>query len=1037
MTGFSEGSSFVRYARRGLLAASASSALALAVATPAAAQDNTPNSPPAADDGTPIIVTGLRASLQRNLDEKRAASGVVDVISAEDIGKFPDSNVASAMQRLPGVSIQRSGARGEATGVSIRGFGGGFVDTLYDGRHISTATGGRGVDFTTVGADFVGQLSVLKTPDVELSTSAIGGTINVEFPKPFDRPGLHVAATASGSWQSRNGNVEPTGGALFSDTFANDTIGILADVAYTRHDTDSNHVFIPGWIGAHFFPCQANAACATSDFVRNKQTVLGWFPQQQGIEQTYNKDERIDGRVALQWHPTDSIMLTIDDNFSRQTVHSSAYGYAAWFNGSDLRNIKQDSNGTVIDFNQYGTPMDFNANRSRNIFETNQIGANLKWDIVDHLQFELDGAIARSTRNPNKNGYGDSMDIGYGGTNPGGPFVSLPCTYPDPDPKNPDLSLAPTSCATYGTVLGANTGVSILGPSSKYLPQIHDVGPAGNVANFTNQAVIGSHVIVRGAGYNTDNVKQVRGSFGWDSGDLKVKLGAQYVVDKLYGESTSTFSNGVFASRSGYGTPSGRVGGSKGGIAPLPGSVYQGTMDTSGWIPGYSGNLAPSIIVYDPYQVYSLLEASGGSVAPTFNPGSVLGVKEQTYAIFFKTSYDTEIAGMGFHFAAGVRDEGTKVTTSAIARQLLGLTVPKGDPTLVQPDPALGPLHDGYSAAQPISRHSSYNYLLPSVDAKLDLTQNLLLRLDASRTLTRPALGALTPNVNPGTLRRGSLAASGGNPDLKPYLSDNFDAALEWYYQRNSYFAVDFFLKHITNFIVGGVSTQTINGVIDPNTGAVAQFQVTSQVNGPDATVRGVEVALQHVFGNTGFGFSANATIPSTNRKYDKTNVTGGGFSITGLGKSANFVGFYDKNGFQARVAANWRDTYLLALGQGQGGTFGAEPVYVDKQLQIDASASYDVTPWATVFIEGTNLNNSTYSTHGRFANQVLDVWSYGRRVTGGVRFRFGGAPSAPPPPPVAAPVPAPVEAAPPPPPPAPAPAAPPPPAVAPTGERG
>ena len=165
-------------------------------------------------------------------------------------------------------------------------------------------------------------------------------------------------------------------------------------------------------------------------------------------------------------------------------------------------------------------------------------------------------------------------------------------------------------------------------------------------------------------------------------------------------------------------------------------------------------------------------------------------------------------------------------------------------------------------------------------------------------------------------------------------------------------------------------------------------------------------------------------------------DTTNSGFAITGLTKSANFVGFYDKHGLQIRGAVNWRDSYIVAFGQGQGGTFGAEPVVVDKQLQVDASASYDVTDWATVFVEGTNLNNSTYSTHGRFSNQVLDVWSYGRRFTAGVRIRWGG-PSAPPPPPVAAPIPAPVEAAPPPPPP-PAPAAPPPPpAVQPTGERG
>ncbi|MBO9711716.1 TonB-dependent receptor [Sphingomonas sp.] len=963
----------LRIDARTLLLTAASGALALAMASPAMAQDAPAPQSAEADDAE-IVVTGIRQALQRDLDTKRVSSGVVDVISAEGIGKFPDSNVASALQRLPGVSIQRVGARGEANGVSIRGFGGDFVDTLYDGRHISTATGNRGVDFTTIGADFVGQLSVLKTPDVELSTSAIGGTVNVQMPKPFDRPGFHAAITASGSYQSRDKGVTPTAGVLVSDTFAGDTIGILADLSYTRHDTTSNHVFIPGWIGAHFAPCQAGpdvSSCTPVDPTdtnnpawadpNNRQTKLTWFPQQQGTEQTYNKDERIDGRVALQWQPTDGVLLTIDDNFGRQTLHSGSYSYAAWFNGSDLRNVKYDSNGTVVDFSQFGTPMDFNANATRTIIETNQLGANLKWDIVDGLRLDLDGSIARSTRNPGADGYNDSMDIGYGGTN-----------------------------ANHTTVLGANTGVKILGPSSEFLPQIHDVGPGGDISRFTDRNVIGSHVIVRGAPYNTDTVRQVRGSLGWDKGGLKVKLGGQYLEDRLYGRNDSTFTNGVFASRSGYGTPSGRPGPSAGGgIAPLPASVYLGTISTANWIPGYSGSLAPAIIAYDPYQVYKLLESTGGSVAPSLDPGSIFEIKEKTYAVFLKASYDTEFGDMPFHISVGLRREGTRLSSSAIGRHLLGLSIPAGDPTLIQPNPALGPLHDGYSATTTITKKSSYNYLLPSLDLKLEVTPNLVLRLDGSRTLTRPGLANLKPTVNVGTLRVGSLSASGGNSDLKPYLSNNFDAGLEWYYQRNSYFAANFYLKRITNFIVGGVSSQTIDNVQDPSTGAVAHFNVSSPVNGPSATVKGLELALQHVFGDSGFGFQANATFPSTNRKYDATDTSTAGFAITGLAKSANFVGFYDKHGFQIRGAVNWRDEYIVQFGQGQGGTFGAEPVVVDKQLQVDASASYDVTSWGTVFIEGTNLNNSTYSTHGRYSNQVLDVWSYGRRFTAGVRLRF------------------------------------------------
>src|SRR5690606_14378757 len=144
--------------------ASTSTLLALSMTAPANAQDSA-SLPGAAGELEEIVVTGIRGSLQRSLDIKREASGVVDVITSEDIGKFPDSNVAASLQRVPGVSIQRSGTRGEPTGITVRGFGGDFNETLFDGRRISTAAGGRSVDFSTVGANFVGAMHIMKTPD--------------------------------------------------------------------------------------------------------------------------------------------------------------------------------------------------------------------------------------------------------------------------------------------------------------------------------------------------------------------------------------------------------------------------------------------------------------------------------------------------------------------------------------------------------------------------------------------------------------------------------------------------------------------------------------------------------------------------------------------------------------------------------------------------------------------------------------------------------------------------------------------------------
>ena len=965
---------------RRLLLATASSILALGAASAASAQDQTSTADDSAPASEEIIVTGIRGSLQRNLDIKREAIGVVDVISAEDIGKFPDSNVAASLQRLPGVSIQRDGARGEATGITVRGFGGDFNETLADGRRIATTNGGRAIDFSTVGSDFVGQLNVLKTPDVSLSSDSLGATVNILYPKPFDHPGFRLAATGSGSYQDAAGKVVPTGGLLISDTFADDTIGILADVAYSRRDTQSNQAYINGFGFAYYAPCQLAGStainCAPTSATANGAgvptnpsnltSVRGAFPQQYGVNQLYTKDERIDSRIALQWNPSEQLLVTLDTNFSRQTINQDSVGYGIWFNAGNLRDVKLDSNGVPTIFSQAGSQTDFNATTNSNVRQTLQSGLNVKWDVSENFSIDADAAYSKGWLNPDGRISARNGDVGY------------------------------------GYDIGPNLGLAVTGDSNDTLPTLVNYGVSGNQARFADTSVFGSHVTVNQAAKNTDEIMQFHASGQWKQDDFTIKFGGSYVEDKFNIESRDTFANNFWQAYAGYGPASGNNGG-----VQLPASLFTGSISTANWLPGFSGTLAGPIPVYtaEAYQAYlaslgdphtknipgfaygdSTIAANNftGIFSVKLAPGSVQEITEKTWAAFLRASFKTEIAGMPLSFNAGVREEVTNVTSSGLG-QVPGTLVPSaGDKTL---------LTVIYTSAVPVpvSTSSSYAYLLPSFDMKLNITPTLDVRFDASRTLTRPNLNFLTPVLNVGSGQRsGAFTATGGNPNLKPYLSDNFDATVEWYYQRNSYIAVDLFLKRVSNFIVTGVTRQAINNVIDPNTGQPAQFAVSARVNGPDATVRGVEVALQHVFGDSGFGFQANATFVDTNKPYDPGDFTQTGFAVTGLANSANFVPFYDKNGFQFRAAVNWRDSYLLSFGQAQNnGAFGAEPTFVNSSLQVDLSSSWDITKRISVFGEILNVTNETYSTHGRYDNQLLTAYSYGRRYTAGVRVRL------------------------------------------------
>ncbi|HEY5806409.1 MAG TPA: TonB-dependent receptor, partial [Povalibacter sp.] len=756
--------------------AGTSGLLAFATSAQAADQASGPT-----DKLEEIIVTGIRGSLQRNLDIKRESTGVIDVISAEDIGKFPDSNVAASLQRVPGVSIQRSGTRGEPTGITVRGFGGDFNETLYDGRRISTATGGRSVDFSTVGADFVGALNVLKTPDITLSSSSIGATINVQYPKPFDHTGPHFVANASGSMQDEASDVAPTLGALFSNTFANDTMGFLIDGIYTERDTDSNRVFVSGWEGGQFAPCQLTATCAAGDLADANKTIVGWWQQQYGAEQSQVNDKRIDGRIAFQWRPSDRVLLTVDDNYSRQEIVTNTYGFALWFGLNDLRSVAMDSNGTVVDFIQPGTPMDLNGGTTTSLLETNQTGINLRIEASANLSFDIDASYAESRQNPDGEGF-DGADIGYGGT------------------------------------LGTALGVRVLGDSSNTLPQLTTYGPAGDTSRYLDPSVIGSHVLVRTAQKNSDTLTQARFTTTWKQEGLRLDAGASYLEDNFTLENRNTFANNYWQTYSGYGAPSGRTSG-----VVVPADLYRGTIGTSGLIPGFSGAgaLPPSFLVYNSRELYSFLEGLGNPQTQTINgfnygccdysgsldlaldPGSIQDIEERTLAAFIRANFETRVADKALIFSAGLREERTDITSSGVGRLPVALTQSPADPTL---------LTTTFSATQPITTESSYSYLLPSLDIKFELTDEIHLRFDASRTLTRPAINFLTPVLNVGALPRvGALTATGGNPALNPYLSDNFDFAVEWYYQSNSYAAIDFFIKDVTNFIVQGTQRQTIN----------------------------------------------------------------------------------------------------------------------------------------------------------------------------------------------------------------------------------
>lgn len=992
-------------------------------------QQTTPPPPASSDQLQEVVITGIRASLQKSLDVKEQAIGVVDAISSEDIGQFPDASLGDAVARIPGVTVNRGAingaaaagavtATGQVTGLTIRGFGSQFIETLTDDRVIASGAG-QSFDAEALGAQYVSEIDVLKTPDFGLSTGAIGGTVNIKFPNPLDNPGLHTQAFGQGATNANDGSVRPAGGALFSDTFADNTLGFLIAGDYTNTHVQDDHLDDVGWKGTtlacnQFAVAPAGSGCTPGSTASS--AVPSWFLQDQAMYLERTDSTRKDGRLSLQWHPNDAVLVTIDDNYARDTETTDRWQFSTWF--GTLSNVTQDANGTITDFTYSDAPTDFNAFAAQTDVETNTPGLNVKWDVSDNWTATLDAAQSVSRLNPNGTFSDIDADVGYGpntavGTNgyTGGVLVS----------QNPNNIPYWTAYGPGAVANGSSTPVA----SSNFLG--------------LDPYIIGSHVLPIQIQENTDRINQAKLDATWHTEDTNVRFGVQFVDDDWSSKEYDNFTNNEWELWSGYGSASnnyeyycaapytsanayGTTGGNcgtkysqtnpgPGAIAvvhgtPLPPSMFT-PISVKNFIPGYNGsNLPQSLLLFSPYSVLNYLitqpidadwaptagypQYTGGYPTEVLSTGSVQEIDRKNYAPFATAEHDFKLDDMTLKVDVGLRYQRTDTTIAGLAAQLQSLSTEPGDDTAYAFN--LGP-------AVPTVAHNNYGYLLPSLDLNLLVQPNLKVRFDYSRTETPPSNGQIIPNTTFGG-RVNALSATGNNPDLLPYLSENFDLGSEWYYGRNDYLAGDVYFKHVTQFPVSNIVPVTVPGVV--NTSSLAQassgdgaylqpaiFQESTVTNGLEADVTGFEGTLQQMLWG-GFGFQLNGTWVHSNRNFNPYDTTTNQFALPGIGSSANLIALYEAYGVHARLAVQWQATQLLQLGQEQGGgAFGNEPVYLASNTEVDFSTSYDINPHFNVYFEADNLSDNVYHTYGRFPNQLLDLIAYGRSYDFGVRFKL------------------------------------------------
>ena len=370
----------------------------------------TPAAPPA-DEGDSIVVTGIRASLKQSMDIKRDSFGVVDAISAEDIGKFPDTNLAESLQRITGVSIQRD--NGEGSFVTVRGFGPEFNLVTLNGRQMPTSTLGdggsapstRSFDFANLASEGVAAVEVYKTGRAAVPSGGIGSSINIRTPRPLDKPGLRGSISAKAVLDtSRNGDnpFTPEFSGILSHTVADDHIGLLVTGSYQRRKSSNNQANV-GWRDGYLgnennWGSLAMAPDPRAANITNRPDATDVYevPQNASYDLNDIDRERINGQAVLQIRPFDGLTATIDYTYSRNTVEVRNSNVGIWFNHNDTVSSWTDGPvaGPVFYTERFGAgerkDLSYSGGLTENRSTNKSIGANVQWSPFERVSIEVD-----------------------------------------------------------------------------------------------------------------------------------------------------------------------------------------------------------------------------------------------------------------------------------------------------------------------------------------------------------------------------------------------------------------------------------------------------------------------------------------------------------------------------------------------------------------------------------------------------------------------------------------------------------------------
>lgn len=882
-------------------------------------------------DADAIVVQGIRASLDNAVAIKRAADTVVDAISAEDIGSYPDINIAESVQRISGVQINRS--RGEGQSVNIRGLPSIFTQTTLNGRSVSNAlvnadaTTSRSFDFSILAPEFVRSLEVYKAPTADLEEGGLSGIVNIKTPRALDIGKRVITASVQGEYNDTAGKLTPRVSGLIADSFADGRLGVTLGLSYSKRRPETHAV------GSNYNYQREGSALGSGTVAADLNgdgeitpTLGVRIPGNLNFSISKEERERIAAIGSVEYRPSDTLKFYVDGLYSRLKIHSD----------------RSENN--------------YFLTNSRGLVETTLIAS--PFDHVPTVQNielrEMD--IRANGRVEDSTGHVSNIIIGSEWENDQWK-VDLSASRSSSRQLSSNIALA-TTFVGHGYV---ETALGDPIPTVGFIGS--DIAASRDPANYRVASVNGS--------FNTlstdrqyDASLNVAREFG-DQGLTRIAVGARYADHKTDQDNRkiTVLASGVSSLYGGL--PAGVVAGS---FSAKP-FMHEVSAGKGSFLGSYNGSATfpQTLLVSDPDAFLNKYSAdqliSAGSY--TNDVTGITDVSEKSLAAYVRGD---------FAFGRLTGNVGVRVVRTQ--QKSVGATP---DLTAIILDQRAGSV-TRVPAAEPVTVERSYTQALPSLNLKYEASDDLQLRFGLSRTMARPNLADIAPTTSANGL---SLTISKKNPYLKPFLADNADLTAEWYFAKGAVLGGSAFYKKLNTLIRSSSSSESINVEVIGSDGSTSNrdllFTVNALENASGVTLKGFELYYQQAFTTLpqpfdGLGVSANYTFIDNSDPMLLTAASKHNFNLTS---------YYEKGPVGVRLSYAWRGEYLSAAPE-----FPTMGVKTRAFGTLDGSASLQLTDSASLSIEAVNILGTAHKT--KWLTDLPNNYSYsGRRILFGGRVSF------------------------------------------------